>query len=57
MSMLAEAERAQLKGILAKVGAGLGMAGETLESKEVVNEQVATDDRYVDSRHGAGHAC
>jgi len=56
MSMLDETERSQLKGLLAKVGAGLAMAGETPQSKEVVNEQIAADDRCADARHGADHA-
>lgn len=56
MSMLDETERSQLKGLLAKVGAGLAMAGEAPEAKEAAHEQIAADDRCADSRHGAGHA-
>jgi len=56
MSLLDETERSQLKGLLAKVNAGLALANDKPEPREAVNEQVDADGRYTESRHGAGHA-
>lgn len=56
MSLLDETERSQLKGLLAKVGAGLAVVGPAFEPKEVSHEQITTDDRCLDARHGVDHA-
>jgi len=56
MSLLDETERSQMKVLLGKVNAGLAIANDKPDPREVVNEQIGADGWYAASRHGGGHA-